>query len=54
MDLSKQKALDEDTKAIQQIGFTGQAPNNTVRIYYIVEQSKETMFEFSEGTTKVL
>ena len=53
-DLSKQKALDADPKAIQQIIFTGEAPNNTIRIYYILEQSKETILEFSKGTTKVL
>ena len=36
IDLSKQKALDPDPKAIQQIIFTGQAPNNAIRIYYIL------------------
>ena len=43
IDVSKQKALDADPKAIQQIIFTGKAPNNTNRIYHILEQSKETM-----------
>ena len=38
IDSSKQKALDADPKAIQQIIFTGEAPNNTIRIYYILEQ----------------
>ena len=51
-DLSKEKALDADPKAIQQIIFTGKASAN-VLIYYILEKSKETMFEFSKGTTKV-
>ena len=45
-DLSKQKALDADSRAIQQIGFNGKIKatrNNTrVIIYYILEQSKET------------
>ena len=54
IDLSKQKSLDADPKAIQQIIFTGQAPNNKIRIYYILEQSKETILEFAKGTTKVL
>ena len=54
IDLSKQKALDADPKAIQQIIFTGEAPNNTIRIYYIYEQSKEIILEFAKGTTKVL
>ena len=51
-DLSKQKALDADSRAIQQIIFTGKASAG-VMIYYILEQSKETKLEFSEGTTKV-
>ena len=51
-DLSKQKALDADSRTIQKIIFTGTA-SATVIIYYILEQSKETMLEFSKGTTKV-
>ena len=58
VDLSKQKALDTDWRAIQQIIFTDQikaAANNTrVIIYYILEQSKETMLEFSKGATELL
>ena len=56
-DLSKQKALDADSKAIQQIILTGRikaAENTRVIIYYILEQSKETILEFSKGTSKVL
>ena len=52
-DLSKQKALDADSRAIQQIIFTGKT-DNQIRIYYILEQSKETKLEFSKGATKVL
>ena len=52
-DLSKQKALDGDSRAIQQIIFTGKT-DNTIRIYYIIEKSKETILEFSKETTKVL
>ena len=33
--------------------FTGKASVG-VMIYYILEQSKETILEFSKGTTKVL
>ena len=51
-DLSKQKAFDADSRAIQQIIFTGKT-DNTIRVYYIFEQSKETILEFSKGTTKV-
>ena len=57
VDLSKQKALDADPRAVQQIIFIGKvkaAVNNTrVIIYYILEESKETILEFSKGTTKV-
>ena len=52
-DLSKQKVLDADSRAIQQIIFTGKTREATV-IYYIYEKSKETILEFSKGTTKVL
>ena len=53
VDLSKQKALDADSRAVQQITFTGTA-SAVVIIYYILEKSKETMLEFAKGTTKVL
>ena len=57
-DLSKQKALDADARAIQRITFTGKikaaADCTRVIIYYILEQSKETMLEFFKGTIKVL
>ena len=57
-DLSKQKALDADSRAIQQIIFTGKikatVANTRVIIYYILEQSKETILELAKGTTKVL
>ena len=53
VDLSKQKALDADSRAIQQIIFTGKTSADVV-IYYILEKSKETILEFSKGTTNVL
>ena len=37
VDLSKQKALDADSRAIQQIIFTGKT-DNQIRVYYILEQ----------------
>ena len=58
VDLSKQKALDADSRAIQQIIFTGKIKateaNTRVIIYYILEKSKETILQFSKRTTKVL
>ena len=57
VDLNKQKTLDAYSRAIQQIIFTGKikaaAANTRVIHYYILKQSKETMLEFSKGTTKV-
>ena len=53
VDLSKQKALDADSRAIQQIIFTGKTSADVV-IYYILEKSKETILEFLKGTTEVL
>ena len=55
VDLSKQQALDDDPKAIQQISFTASLDRTrNVRLYFILEESKETVFEFSQGTVKVL
>ena len=58
VDLSKQKALDADSRAIQQIIFTGKIkaadPNTRVIIYYILEQSNKKILEFFKGTTKEL
>ena len=56
VDGSKQKALDPDPRAIQQIVFQGVVggENNTkIRLYTTLEQSKETILEFEKGTTKV-
>ena len=52
-DLSKQKALDADSRAIQQIIFTGQT-DVQITVYYILEQSKETILEILKRTTKVM
>ena len=59
VDLSKQQALHADPKPIQKINFTAnleeiqETPGNT-RIYFILEEAQETVFEFSQGTAKVL
>ena len=57
VDLSKQKALDDDPRAIQQIvfqGVVGGHDNTKIRLYTIFQQSKETVLEFYKGTAKVL
>ena len=55
VDLSKQQALDANPKEIQQINFTSnlERAGNT-RFYFILEEAKETVIEFSEGTIKIL
>ena len=57
VDLSKQKVLDADPRAIQQIvfqGVLGGYANTKIRLYTILEKSKETLLEFSKETAKVL
>ena len=55
VDLSKQQALDADSKAIQQINFTANLDKaGSTRIYFILEEAKETVLDFSQGTVKVL
>ena len=51
-DLSKQKALDADSRAIKRIIFTRKT-DNTIRVYCILQQSKEATLEFSKGPAKV-
>ena len=53
--LSKQQALDVNPKAIQQINFTANLDRvGNTKFYFILEEAKETAFEFSQGTVKVL
>ena len=55
VDLSKQQVLDADPKAIQQINFTANLDRaGNTRLYFILEKAKETVFEFSQVTVKVL
>ena len=54
IDLSRQQALDADPRAIQQINFTVNLDRANTKIYFILEEAKETIFEFSQGTVKIL
>ena len=57
VELSKQKDLDVNPRVIQQIVFQGVVGGDDVTktsLYTILEQSKETILEFSKGTAKVL
>ena len=49
IDLSKQQALDADPRAIQQIRFTANLDRDgNTTIFFIIEEAKETVFEFSQ------
>ena len=52
VDLSKQKELDADPRAIQQIEFKYILETNST-IYWVLEKSKKTILEFYKGTVKV-
>ena len=56
MKVNKQQELDADPKAIQQINFTGNLAwegNASIKMLFIIEEAKETILDFSEGTVKV-
>ena len=55
VDLSKQQALDADPRAIQQINFTANLDRaGNTRVYFILEEAKETILDFSQVAVKVL
>ena len=62
VDLSRQKELNSDPKAIQQIEFVGKlkSPNNEIVgnqsmfVLTILEKIKETKLRFSQGSLTVL
>ena len=54
IELSKQQALDGDPRPIQQINFTSNLDRNeNTTISFIIEEAKETVLGFSQGTVKV-
>ena len=53
--LSKQQALDADPKAIQHINFTANLDRaSNTRIFFILDEAKENVLDFSQGTVRVL
>ena len=55
VDLSKQQTLDADPRVIQQINFTANLDRaGNTRVYFNLEEAKETILDFSQGTVKVL
>ena len=53
IDLNKQQELDADPKTMQQIDFTGNIQDGNTTMFFIIEEAKETISNFSEGTVKV-
>ena len=55
IDLSQQQVLDVDPRAIQQINFTVNLDKagNTI-MFFVIEEAKETLLDFSKGTVNVL
>ena len=53
IDLSKYQAFDVDLKGIQQINFIGNLESNA-KIFFHMEELKESILNFSERTLKVL
>ena len=55
IDLTKQQVLDSDPRATHQINFTGNFDRiRDTTMFFIIEEAKETIFEFSLGTVKIL
>ena len=55
VDLSKQQALDADPTAIKKINFTANLDRDrNTTMLFIIEEAKETILDFSQGTVKVL
>ena len=54
IDLSKQKALDADPKAMQQINFNGDLDQPAgATMFFIIEETKEIVLDFSQETVKL-
>ena len=59
IDLNKQQPSDVDPKVMQQSNFTGnlnrgQNINDNTSMFFIIEEAKETVLNFSQRTVKVL
>ena len=55
IDLTKQQALDADPRAIQQINFIANLDRDgSTTMFFIIEEAKETVWDFSKGTVIVL
>ena len=53
--ISKQQTLDADSKAMQQINVTGNLERDgNTQMFFIIEEGKETVLDFSKWTVTVL
>ena len=53
IDLGRQQALDVNPKGIKQINFTGNLEQQAT-IFFIIEEAKEIVLDFSQETVKVI
>ena len=54
IDLSRQQVLNADPKAIKEINFTVNLTRVACgTIFFIIEEAKETVLNFSQGTVKI-
>ena len=55
IDLSKQQCFDANPRAIQQINFMADLERaGKPTMFFIIEEAKETVLDFSQKTVKVL
>ena len=54
IDLGKQQTLDADPTEIEQINFTANLERTGNTTIFIIEEARETVLGFSQGTVKVL
>ena len=59
IDLSKQQAPDAEPKLIKKVKFTGNLNrgddvNHNATIFFIIQEAKDNILDFSQGTAKLL
>ena len=54
IDLRKQQDLNADPGIIQQINFIDLDRQGNTTMFFIIEETKETVLDFSQATVKVL
>ena len=54
-DFSQQQVLDANLKVIQQVEFTGNPElDGKIQMFFIIEEAKENLLDFSKGIVKIL